>query len=277
MMNKGSSTSTGNQHLTASMFDAFTPKKNNNSTSHLTKLVTPPPKKLKTNHQNNGTISGCSADNRIDSSDSSSCTSDIHIDCTYWKNASHGTMPRMKQFLWGLVFNLFGKKYPSKYPPCGHDLSWIHRNEAVEASNLHLVLKLHLWKVAYEETSKKAVKKYNLEECSTTDQDIFANELLPKAICAIAASKVPVWIMSNERIVELIPGIDELSIAELITNTSSYSEFSMVTHISNNLDTVYVQTSHYSHCFDPNKDIATGSKTLDIFYGINLQKNSGRE
>ena len=176
--------------------------------------------------------------------------------------------PHLKCFVFGIAYNLLGKTFPSDVQKLGTDMSWLVEEHTTESSNLHLVLKMLEWKHAYERFSEYGKEKHSLPKESTKHQDIFANVMVPRAISAIASCKLPVWLMSDERMIEIIEGIDDVSVAGLVVNLSSHAQFGMNCHISSTNIVVYIETIHYDHIFVQNKAYITGSETKSVFYGV---------
>lgn len=130
---------------------------------------------------------------------------------------------------------------------------------------------MNLWSKAYRRISRDAIVKKNLKNTVTKHQDIFVNEYLPKAIDGVASCDIPIWLMSQERIYELIDGVDDLAVAELVVNLCSYDQFCMEAHLSIDSDILYILTVHHGYTFDNNKVMDKGMSSLDIFYGVDIE------
>lgn len=188
---------------------------------------------------------------------------------------SIGVIPNLKRYLIGVIGNLFAHKWPSNAISNGVDLSWILRSETVQATNIQLIHKVNLWRQGYKALSTKVVSRTCPKSPSTAHQDYFANVLLPAAVIGISDCKIPLWLMSIERIVDLINGIDHAAVAEFLINLSSYVEFEMEAHLSCNSTILYVMTTHYNHCYR-HQHIAKEchhSTNQNVFYGIDYESH----
>lgn len=182
------------------------------------------------------------------------------------------TLNYAKEHIHHVMYNLHSYPYPSFVNPRGEDLSWMNRKEIVDPMNVHLVLKLHLWMDGYASTSNHEIQTHTSKMFTVDNgQDKFAQEVVPKAISGIAACKIPVWMMSPIRMVQLIDGVEDLAVAELIANISSYGQFDFEYHISlASPNVLYALTIHHSPIFESSKKQNDNSlTTCDVFYGIN--------
>ena len=175
----------------------------------------------------------------------------------------------VKEHIFKVVTNLHGQEqHPVSCKQESSDLGWLTNVNAVTSMNMHLIHKLELWKKGFISYIERAVTETKLSRNVSYHQYMFANSLLPDAISGIAHSNFPVWLMSKDRMVELVDGIGMLPLAELIQNIASYDQFGFEHHISMCSKHLYALTIHYDHCYNQTNFDDSTLDTLDVFYGL---------
>lgn len=201
--------------------------------------------------------------------DSSSSSSLSGAEPTGYYSPSIKKLTSVKEHIFKVVTNLHGQEqYPVSCKPESSDIGWLTDVNAVSSMNMHLINKLELWKKGFISYIDRAVTNMNLSRNVSYHQYMFATSLLPDAIAGIAHSNVPVWLMSKDRMVELVDGIGMLPLAELIQNIASYDQFGFEHHISMCSKHLYALTIHHDHCYNQTNSDDCTLDTLDVFYGL---------
>ena len=198
-----------------------------------------------------------------------SCKSEVHPQLT----PAVSKLKTAKQHIHNVVTNLIGFPFPKQIHRSSQDLSWMTKPVTIKAMNLHLVHKLILWSKGFLSHRDNIVTNKKMIAQSTHYQDLFVNKFVQTAISGVASCKIPVWLMSQDRMIELIDGIDHLSVADLVKNLSSYDQFYFEHHVSLCSKILYTATIHHGHSFDPKLHQSPGQDFIEVFYGLDAITN----
>ena len=176
----------------------------------------------------------------------------------------------VKQHIHKVHGNLSSYTYPGGIPFNKFaDVGWMLKLNVVESMNVHLIHKLVLWQKGHLSYIDKVISSNDLPSTVVCDQKTFVQTLVGRAICGIAQCNIPVWLMSEDRMIEIIDGIDSLAVAQLVKNTASYDQFIFESHLSLCSGFIYVKTVHHGHNFDH----VTRDYFFEVFYGLDYQNN----
>ena len=176
----------------------------------------------------------------------------------------------VKQHIHKVHSNLHNHTYPAGFSvKTSADVGWMLNINAVESMNIHLIHKLMLWQKGHTSYTAKVVSSNELPGTVAYHQTTFVETLVHRAIVGIMQCNIPVWLMSEDRMIEIIDGIDTLCVAQFVKNTASYDQFIFESHLSICAQHLYVATVHHGYIFDH----IPRDYFLGVFYGIDYDSH----
>jgi hypothetical protein len=149
------------------------------------------------------------------------------------------------------------------------DISWMLNRNAVTSLNVHLLRKLLLWQKGHTSYTDKVLSSNDLPNAVAYHQTKFVETLVKRAILGIRGCNIPVWIISEDRMVEIIDGIDTLPVAQLVKNFASYDQFFFECDLSVCSKYLYVKTIHHGYIFDNDER----EYFYEVFYGLDYKSH----